>query len=375
MIDWRVQSFPPGSDVRNRPRPNTRRGLLRALLTVVVLCAVLLGAIFVVSSLTAPSVNAPSVPPTPGPLRTPGPTPSRTPARPQSTPRATAKHDVAWGNARAGEQVLAEIRPAPRLAARIGRGSTTAAPWSAFFGKGRDAYAGAPLFVSTASGRTFRAGSADPYVRPVWHADGDAVLFVRVHRTAVFPGARWSLVQFDVATGKSKTLVETNAMAMAPLGWAHDQVLYTVANETATSVYSMQNGHPRFISILITQPITAPSLSPDGETIAFDVPSTCTYCTVDTFDLNDLTIWNGPTGALNEHNLAWTADSKTLVTVDGKALVAINVRSHDMSHFRWPADLQQEWLHPMRAAVTNDRISLTDGNTMRTFTAGTLAHS
>ncbi|HEX6508836.1 MAG TPA: hypothetical protein VF221_14505, partial [Chloroflexota bacterium] len=194
--------------MRRRPQPNPRRGLLRAAATVVVLTILLVLAILVVSSLTAPSAKAPTTPPSPGPITpvaSPTASPSSTPtpsAHPSETPK---KRVLGWvrGPRRAAALELAPgLGPTRAASAReVGGIAVRAGHLVASFGPSLGRPTDAPLVVrSTATSRGARIAVADPFVKPIWSGDAQHLLYVTVRSSRQYPGAQWTVWQFDVAS-------------------------------------------------------------------------------------------------------------------------------------------------------------------------------
>jgi hypothetical protein len=156
-------------------------------------------------------------------------------------------------------------------------------------------------------------------------------------------------------------------MNMAPLGWSRGRILFIVATASDTSIYSAVKNRVSFTSILLTQPITSATLSPDGRWIAFGAPGSCYYCTLDVFDLANLTIWNGPSAVPGEHALAWTADSRWIVAPVGRHLALISPFTHDQKLFSLPRALDSNWPDPMRALVGDGSLTLIDVNSGRVY--------
>jgi hypothetical protein len=344
---------------------------------VIILVIILFIVIEVVSSLTAPPAKAPVIPPSPArpiiptPRVTPHATPHSTPrATPQSTPRtaphATAKptakstaapgRDVALGNA-----TLAEFRSA----------RTSGARWIARFSGPGDAYQGKALVISFGPEGTERViGRADPYVRPVWSPDQRSLLFVRARQVRQAPGASWSLDLFNRTTGTTREIAAERSMGVWPLGWRGGAVLFAVSNGSDTSLYERAQGKTRFLSILVPQVVSAPSLSPDARNVVFLTPADCSFCALSIFDLDALTTWFGPAGAPSEYDVAWTADGRDVAAVLSGKLALIDVSSHHTSLYALPAGLPAIWQHPMSARIVVGGLELVDQVTGRVYRAG-----
>lgn len=242
--------------------------------------------------------------------------------------------------------------------------------WIAYFTGHGNAYTGKRLYVrDRATGRSFSVGRADPYVRPVLSADDVRLLYARVRAVSAFPGARWSLLEYNRSARRSRLIVEANGMDLSPLGWRHGSPLYALARETQTGVYRISDSHSDYISFLFTQPLTEPSLSPGADFIAYVTPADCYWCTLSIFDMTTLTSWFGPTGVPNKYTIAWTPDGGTLVTIVRQNLAAIDVRSHHTRLYRLPNGLPKIWYHPMRAVFEGPTLRLVDTITGRAYTS------
>ena len=162
---------------------------------------------------------------------------------------------------------------------------------------------------------------------------------------------------------------------LSPLGWLHGQSAFISAQASDTSVYVVTRHGPRFVSILLPQPITSGFLSPDGRWIAFTAPASCTYCTLDIFDLQEHTLWNGPSGIARETSIVWSNDSRALVTELTNTLATVDPDSHNLSRYSQPAGLGSVWMHPLRATLGDTMLTLTDRTTGAVFPANKLAGS
>lgn len=368
--------------MRRRPQLNRRRGLLRATGVVVALTAILVAILFVVSSLTAPTAKAPVLPPTPGPVRvtppatapraTPAPTAPRATSRARSThahanPSVTPKRDVALGSP--SIRHMAETRPLAALERRAGRQETWAqqAAWRPVFSGHGDAYHGMTLYLRDSAGDMVRIGSADPYVRPVWSATASELLYARVRAVPRFPGALWSLMAYDLASRTVRRLTAVRGMGLTPLGWVRGGALYALASATDTSLFSVRAGISRFVSILVPQPVNAPSLSPDGDHVAFLTPSDCTYCSLAVFDISALKTWFGPTGIPSADDVAWARSGHRLATILGRNVEAIDVVTHDVRLYSRSPRLPAVWHDPFSAAFSGESIILTDSESGRRY--------
>ena len=367
--------------MRKRPQPSRLRGLLRALAAAVILILLLLAAILIASSLTAPSANAPTPPNTPAPTIDLTPQNLRTPV----TRRATPSHSP---TKKAGLGRPAGQHPEPRavfeqsgqdIYARLGarhagpRRSATAAPngcWLAYFIQRGGIYDRNPLYVSRRGAfGALRLGYGDPLVRPAWSPDGRYLVYVRAEATKIFPGTRWLLVRLDLQTRRDQVVARVRALGLTPLGWRAGTMLYLVANPTDTAIGAQSIGTTRTLGVLIPQPIISASLSPDGQFIGFGAPTNCSGCTLDLYDATTGTLWNGPSGMPGESTLAWSGDSKAVVTILGQRLAVVPVDHSAPRLFRLPGDLPHSWIHPMRALLGPDSVRLVDTVTQRTYNA------
>jgi hypothetical protein len=238
----------------------------------------------------------------------------------------------------------------------------------AFFERTGGAYSANPLFVAsspTAPARRF--GYGDAFVAPVWSPQRRFLAYVRVSETTSFPGAHWSLIRLDVRSGHEEVVAQHNAMNLTPLGWSLGRLIYMVANSTDTSIYASAAGHAKFLGIMVAQPVVTASLSPDGRHIAFATPTSCAFCTVNDYELNEGSVWTGPTGMPNETTLSWTADGSALVTLMGNHLHVFLVDDDVSRDFAVPEGLPSRWEHPMAAMVSDDAVRLVDTVTRRVF--------
>lgn len=363
-----------------RPRPNRRRGLLRAAAAVIGLIILLIIVVTVVSSLTAPTVKAPTVPPTTGPITsTPGtPTtgpatpPIRTPnprgtAAPSSTPKAKHKR-VALGdlvlNDRSGNAAYgAATRRSPREVAPAAEPQGHAI---AYFELAGAASQHVPLLIRRGT-HLSRIGYGDRFVRPVWSPDGQHLLYVHVTETPGIPGARWTLMRWDEATDESHAVTSAAALALTPLGWVHGQPLYSVAQSTTTDVYRASANGPNLAGTVLAQPLVGLVLSPNGRYLAFGAPDNCDRCTLDIFDLQKGVVWAGPTGMASASALAWTADSEALAGDMGNRLSIISPIDHAVRYVAAPPALPRHWPDIMRATVLGSHISLRDTVTGKVY--------
>jgi hypothetical protein len=168
-------------------------------------------------------------------------------------------------------------------------------------------------------------------------------------------------------TRKSTALASVRALNLAPLGWAHGRVLYLAAHATDSSVYAVTAHTVRFLSILATQPITSGALSPDCRWIAFAVPASCFYCTLDLFNVENRSLWSGPSGVQSETSIAWTDDSRSVVAQQSRGLIRISPVSHDAESYSAPRGLPAVWSHPMRATLQGTSLLLVDRTTGRMY--------
>jgi hypothetical protein len=196
-------------------------------------------------------------------------------------------------------------------------------------------------------------------------------LFVTVRPSNSFPGARWTLHLYNVGALRSTVLVSATSMGMFPLGWSSGRILYAQAFASGTNVYQVVTGRGRFISILLTQPLTSALLSPDGTKVAFTAPSSCDYCTLDTFDLRTLSGSYGPSGLSSEDDIAWSDDSRSVLALAGTRLLWVGLDGAVQARYLPPSRLPQIWTHPMRVSSGPGphRVTLLDTATGATFVA------
>jgi hypothetical protein len=347
--------------VRRRPQANPRRGFLRAAIAVVVLILIVLGILLLVSSLTAAPAKAPTVPTTPTPSTSPIPLPSSQSSATIPTPRPTTaatespgkkKDVVRTGAGSVISRALARTRIASNAVASPNR------RFVAFVRRG-SAYGRNPVVVmNVRTGASRVVGYGDPFVRPVWNAKGTALLFGRVSRTHVFPGARWTLVQAGLKGG-SRALASAGGLDLVPLGWISQHPAYLVATATDTAVYTVVNGRPHYISKIITQIVSFARLSPNHRLIAFDVPTNCGFCTIDVFNLDTLRLAFGPSGGPSEQDIAWTSDSRSVVTPTRGGLAVVDAATGAWRRVSSPTGLPHVWPHQMAVTLSAD-LTLTD---------------
>lgn len=360
--------------MRPRPRPNRRRGLLRAGIAIVILVALLVGAMLVLSSLLAPKVQAPTVPTTPGPI-----TPITTPGRsltPAATPRPSgpsrARPTVGPTSVRTGvkdialvpARVEAKQRPHEILRGlRLSRpGLKLEARFVAVFAGIGDAYQGRTLIVRDRlrPGAARVVGRADPFIQPVWSPGRRSLYFVRVRQVSGIPGAEWALWRWDRGSGALHPLTVARAMVMIPLGVTGGHFLYVLSRAADSVVNVIEAGKPKYMETLISQPVSSAFLAPNGSGIAFAAPSSCGYCTVDIYDLRNFWIWYGPTGAPSDLDIAWFADGTGLVTYRGGQLVTVTNEASVSGIYSVPKKLPRRWVTPLRAAVVGSTLRLTN---------------
>jgi hypothetical protein len=349
--------------VRNRPTRDPRRGLLRAGITALVLIVLLFAAIELVSSLVASpakaptTVNPPTAPLTPGRAATA----TGTTATPGARPTATK----------------AKKKLAPHALLRaMSAGRTVVAPSGvrhgaslAWFGPVHGADATASLHISRGTLDSV-VGEGNPYVRPVWSANGSSLLYARATSTAVFPGARWSLVRYDLSSHRSVGLVHRTAIHLQPLGWAHGAVLFAVGTQADTSISSVKNGRVTHLSVVMPQLLTSSLLAPEGNDISFVAPANCVRtCTIDLFDLASLKAWVGPTGVQSPSAFTWTRDGRDVVARMGRSIDVIDARSHAVTSYPLPPALPGTWTNPYAATVSATGLRLTDTVTGASYVA------
>jgi len=238
-----------------------------------------------------------------------------------------------------------------------------------FFRGGGSAYTGRRLYLRVAGRPDQIVGRADPYVRPLVTGAPPRVYFVQVRRTMAFPGAEWTLLSYDSSSGRTSVVARAVGMALLPLGESGRSFLYAVARETDTSVFSATRGTSRFDTILVTQPLTSAAMSPDGRFIAFTVPASCWYCTLDVFDTTSRRIWTGPSGLPSERAFAWSPNSQTLLAAVGARLEAIGPNDHPSVFYSLPAALPAVWPASLRLSNVGATVRLTDVLANRTYLA------
>ncbi len=318
----------------SRPVPNPRRGILRAVLTVLGLSVLLLVAIFVVSSLTAPKANAPVTPPTPGPI-TPvtAPTPRPTVgATSKPAPSPTNKKKV-LGDRLVRQPTTYVMEEAPssslvRNGSALARGLSAAHRGSprVWFSHPSDNGTRALMHVVVNTRTSSVVGVADPLVRPVWSKDGRSLMYALVSANTPSSGARWMLREYDSLKGQNRTITSTRAVSVIPLGWIQGNPLFLKSNLVDTSVYAVVDGRTKYLGVLAPQIITSARLSPRDPVVAFAAPTNCYNCTLEFFDLRRDVTWSGPTGFTSESDFAWTSDGRSIVlTLPGKQLKVSDV--------------------------------------------------
>lgn len=327
------------------------RGFIRAAIAVIVLAAVIIAILLIVSSLTAPPAKAPTVPttptigtlvPTPG---TPLPVPTaKATAKPRKT-SGTKKDLVPTGASSVLGRALARRSTWPSNAAASPDGKLIA------FVRPGSAYGHNPLVVTRAStGSQQVIGYGDPYVHPVWSADGTTLLYGRVAGTSHYPGAEWSLMETHLG-GATRVLARQRGLDVIPLGWIRGRPAYLVATATDTALYTVSAGRSRYISKIITQAVTSAQLSPNGRFIAFAAPTNCGFCTLDVFDISSLKLAFGPSGAASERDFAWTRDSRYVVATAKRGLATVDPLTGAAHFAALPRGLPQVWAHSMRVTV------------------------
>lgn len=360
--------------MQRRPVENPRRGLLRAAGVVVGLLVLLIIAVLIASAFTAPPANAPTVPPTPGRQISPLPlttrtsrtpvvhstaSPSRTGTKthsmrlPAPLPQRTMEADRSAGS------LLWRVLDRNRTSSDIPVARSPNGHAVALWRRVGDVYAQNLLFVRTGVTER-RVGVGDYLVRPTWSLDGNFLAYVRVQQTSRFPGAAWTLFVTDVRTGKEREIAKTYSMALCPLGWSQGHLLYAVTNSTDTSVYSAGGKRHVDLGILMPQALITMFLSPNGRYVAFAAPTNCFVCTLDVYDLETGRTSVGPTGLPNEFDVAWTADSDTLITILHGRLAVVDPASLASTSFTLPKRLPVLWKHIMVAAASDSWIRLID---------------
>lgn len=165
------------------------------------------------------------------------------------------------------------------------------------------------------------------------------------------------------------SLVSVRAFGLIPLGMTGGKFLYIVSRPADSIIVTFAHGRSRFLTTLISQPVSSAFLAPNGAGVAFAVPSSCSNCTVDIYDLNKLWIWYGPSGALSDLDIAWLPDGSGLATYKGQKLVTMNNHAIVTSVFGAPGTLPRRWVTPMVARVTGTSLGLTDSVTGRRYQA------
>jgi hypothetical protein len=99
------------------------------------------------------------------------------------------------------------------------------------------------------------------------------------------------------------------------------------------------------------------------------VPSSCSVCTVDIYDLSKLWIWYGPSGAPSDLDISWLSDSSGLVSYQGKNLALVTSHSHVTGLYRIPRTLPGRWATQMNARMAGAEIELSNPVSGRTFVA------
>lgn len=360
--------------MQRRPRSSRRRGLLRAVIAAIILIIVVLALLLLISSLTAQPAKAPTVPGTPTPPATPSASAVPTvrtgkTSVPKIKPKATSKgthRDIALSGRPPGLAMRSDRPPSGTNAVRSANGR-----YIAYIAGSGDAYARSPLRIwSRDTGTSRTVTYADRLIRPAWSPDSGTVLFARVTPSPAYPGARWTLLEADAASGRVRALDNRNALNLAPLGWRSGRPLYLVATASDTSVYEIAHADAVFVSILMPQVITNPTLSPDGRFIAFAAPSDCFFCTYDDFEIPALHTTVGPSGGQNERDMAWST-STNLLAVPLRTRVAV-LRPPTLGtveSYPAPAGLPRVWRHPMTFTQTGRTLTLTDTVTHVTYSS------
>jgi hypothetical protein len=367
-----------------RPTPNPRRGILRAVITVVVLTALLIIAILVVSTLSAPTVKAPSTPPTPGPI-TPVATPSKT--APSATPHAAPSpthQKKSLGSILESRPAVQALEKSPsaslleRAAARNAGGiavrSRNHVAWFSSPGN-RSPFAALQVQVLP-GGRWKTVGQADSLVKPVWSRDARYLLYVALSPSHSSVRPVWRLLRYDAQTGTSSWLATLPGTSMTPLGWWRGDPLFLAANGSDTSVYTVKAGGSHFIDVLAPQVITSAALSPRDAVIAFMAPTNCYNCTLELFSLSTGDTWSGPSGIADESLLAWSNDGRHILTMVNDRIVVMASSAGSRPRFEGPAPLPKTWRHSMSVSIERAGVRIVDRVTGHSifaeFRAGTL---
>lgn len=364
-----------------RPRPNRRRGLLRAIAVAIVLIALAVVAVLLVSSLTASTAKAPAATPvgiptapaTPGPIVTP--TVATTPrARPSATGTQQRGLSSRIRPKRLHRPIL-ERRPTMPMRSILRSSDSPAAragSWIASFRGISGSGPTATLVVrNTVKGTVRRVGLANPYVRPVWSPGGTELLYVSSTATATFPGVRWTVYRYDLASARAAPIARVEALHVTPLGWWRGAPLLASANQAVTRLQRVVGGRVRHVAIMMPQILTSALLSPDGTRVAFVAPTNCiTTCTLDVFDLATLEVWVGPTGVANPTTFTWTTDGRALVSLLNGTLARTDVATKRTTAYRVPDGLPGRWADLMRARDTGAGIRLIDSVSGRVYASG-----
>lgn len=345
-----------------RPQSNPRRGILRAVGTMVVLVVIALALVALASFLTASPAKAPTAPPpTPGPVTTP------TPARPAATPTPakSSKHkDIALGTARFSDQGAAHLLAAMHSATISG--PATAAPRGrriAYLTQRGNAYtANAVRVLDRATGETSTIGYGDRFIPPVWSSTGRSFVYVRVVPASGIPGDRWTLVQVNAGSGRGHVISRVYGLNVIPLGWSQGAFLFLRADAVNTSILRVAHGRTAYQGLLASQIVTGASLAPNGRRIAYATGTNCGYCTVDLVSLYPVMHHvPGPIGMPNDGAMAWTPNSSTVVGLFSRHLLAINAATgQEEGRYRLPAGLPAQWHHSLRLRLSRAGVTLID---------------
>lgn len=343
--------------------------MFRAALTVVVLTALLILAILVVSSLSAPSAKAPTTPPTPGPI-TPvtspvAPTAAKTATVTGARPTPSPTHRKTLGSIVGTDRRtgLAERRASRALLVRAASAQVAVRAHgmvATFAAAGGPATARRLAVQRLPHGRSVALGPADSLVRPVWSSDARYLLYVRVTPSARAPGASWQLMEYDAWRHTNSRLVEMGGLALTPLGWSGRAPLFMVASTTDTSIYALRGGLPRFVTVLASQVITSAVLSPSRPIVAFAAPTNCYNCTLDFLDLRTRTAWSGPSGFLDESELAWSGDGRSVVTMLHGRLAVATATPGAATRLGPAVDLPLKWQHSLEVRAGRSSVHVRD---------------
>lgn len=361
-----------------RPQTNRRRGLLRAAAAVIGLIILLIIIVTVVSSLTAPTVKAPTIPPTAGPISTPPTTGTPTtragtpvtPSSPKPAPSPTAKSKhkrVALGPIVLNDRTShLDFHVFARQTGRMISPSVDRRSGAiAYFARAGSASDHVSLLLRR-GGTVERIGYGDRFVRPVWSSGGRHLLYVHVAATSGIPGAVWTLMEWTRRDGSNRAVARVSALALTPLGWRLGSVVYLIAQPTTSTIYAERGGRSTRLGTVLAQPLVHMSLSPNGRYLAFGAPANCGPCTLDVYDLGARKVWIGPTGMADGAAVAWTPGNLLVADMRGR-LAVVNPGRQLVTYTSLPPHLPSRWPNIMRAEITPQQVSLVDSVTGRSY--------